>query len=176
MGENRTPHLADLPDRVREQSEEVKATVRQWWSDVQTDPSLLWRTTIIRVLFWVILGICAFVVVRGLSRSLLPTAERASPEEAAPLATLYVACVNPSCLEAYTTQQPMDFSAWPLVCRKCAQQTVYRAKPCRKCGRWYATAPGTEDRCPHCALPEPEEPEEARDTRPAHPDDAEDPW
>ncbi|MBU0617795.1 MAG: hypothetical protein KKI02_08770, partial [Planctomycetes bacterium] len=72
MGEHRTPPLADLPDRVREQSEEVKASFRQWWSDMQEDPSLLWRTTIVRVLFWVILGICAFLVVRGLSRSLLP--------------------------------------------------------------------------------------------------------
>lgn len=176
MGEHRTPPLADLPDRVREQSEEVKASFRQWWSDMQKDPSLLWRTAIVRVLFWVILGICAFLVVRGLSRSLLPAGGAANSEVPVPQATLYVACVNPDCLDSYTIQQPMDFSAWPLACRKCAQQTVYRAKPCRKCRRWYATAPGSPDRCPFCALPEPDELEESADTGPVDPDDAEDPW
>ena len=175
MGEDRTSPLADLPDRIREQSAEVKVSLHQWWSNVQEDPSLLWRTMIVRVLLWLVLGICAFLVVRGLSRSLLPAGPAASSEVPAPQATLYVACVNPVCLEACTTQQSMDFSAWPLTCRKCAQQTVYRAKPCRKCRQWYATAPGNPDRCPFCALPEPEEPEEPADTGPVHPDDDEAP-
>ncbi len=176
MGEKHTPQLADLPDRIREQSEEAKANLRQWCNDAREDPSMLWRSTVLRVLFWLILGICALLLVRGLSRSLLPSEETMNTEQAAPLATLYVACVNPACLESYATQQAMNFNAWPLTCRKCGQQTVYRAKLCPKCRHWYATAPGEPVRCPYCAPPETEETQKAPKTGPTDPDDAEDPW
>ncbi|MFQ5807967.1 MAG: hypothetical protein ACE5I3_16095 [Phycisphaerae bacterium] len=175
MGENRSPLLADLPHRIRAQTAELKANLRQWWADLRQDPSLLWRTTAIRISFWLTLGICALVAVRALSRSLLPHGE-ADAEQVTPLAILYVACTNTACYGSYTTRQPMDFDAWPLTCRECSQQTVHRAKLCAKCRNWYATAPGDLAGCPFCAAAEPEQPAETPQTRPVDRDDAEDPW
>jgi ribosomal protein L40E len=175
MRDNHTSGLAGLPDRIRERLAEVGARVHEWGRDVQEDPSLLWRTTLLRVSFWVILGVIALLVVRGVSRSLLPASALRSSSVPAPQATLYVACVNPSCLETYTTQQAMNFRAWPLTCRKCAQQTVYRAKLCRKCRHWYATAPGTPDQCPFCARADSAVAECPADAASGHPGEPDEP-
>jgi predicted RNA-binding Zn-ribbon protein involved in translation (DUF1610 family) len=70
----------------------------------------------------------------------------------------------------------MDFDAWPLTCPKCGKQTVYRAKLCPKCHRWYAIAPGQPRQCPFCAAEEPAEPQETSTSKPANRDDAEDGW
>jgi hypothetical protein len=97
--------------------------------------------------------------------------------ERTPWATLYVACTNPACRATYSTQKALDFDEWPLTCERCGQATVYRASRCPKCKAWFATAPGEQPACPHCAARRLRE--EAIDTevrpRPTG-DDAEDPW
>lgn len=175
MGDKRAPLLANLPHRVRAQTTDFKANLRQWRADLRENPRLLWRTAAVRICFWLILGLCAFLLVRAVTTSLFPTGQ-ARPEPPTPLATLYVACTNPDCYNSYTDRQPMSFDAWPLTCRKCGRQTVYRAKPCRICRRWYATPPGMPDECHFCVAREPEEPPEPPQPGPIDLDDREDGW
>ncbi|MBN2446821.1 MAG: hypothetical protein JXO22_08850, partial [Phycisphaerae bacterium] len=101
---------------------------------------------------------------------------RTNSEPPTAMATIHVACTNPDCLADYVTQVPMDFKAWPMKCRQCGQQTVYRAALCHKCRQWYAVRPGQPRECPHCARP-PEPAAAPADTKPEeHTDDDEDGW
>jgi hypothetical protein len=178
MSDNRLGPWADLPRRVRERAAALRTDLWQWGADVRTDPSLIWRTTPIRVLFWLAVGVCIILAVRGLAKGIMPAAASgpAAEREATKLATLYVACTNPDCLESYITKRPMDFKDWPLICEFCGHPTVYRAKLCPLCHRWYANAPGAPDRCPFCAADEPEEAAAPVEPGPTDPDDAEDGW
>lgn len=175
MNDNRSRLLSDLPHRLRERVADLQSDLRRWRADLREDPSLLWRTTAVRVLLWLTVGVCALVGVWYLTTGLLPAGERGEPEQATHLATLYVACTNPFCYTSYITRQPMDFDGWPLACRECGQRTVYRAKLCPTCHRWYATVPGAPNQCPFCAVPQTDEPERP-EPLPSDPDDAEDPW
>jgi len=169
--------LSDLPHRLREHREQLLADLRRWGAEVREDPTLLWRTAAVRVGLWVVLGVVVLLTARALTRSLVSLAREGQGEQAAPVAILRVACASTSCRHTYTSHQPMDFAAWPMVCPRCGQATVYRAKLCPKCHRWYGTVPGAPKVCPLCSAPEaPGQPDEQPAPAPENPDDAEDPW
>jgi hypothetical protein len=176
MNADRPPLLANLPHRLRERAAKLRGNLRQWSADVREDPGLLWRTPAIRVAFWLGVGLVAFFAARFAANAILPADADAEFKQPTQLATLYVACINPECRESYTTRQPMNFSAWPLTCRKCGRATVYRATLCPTCHHWFATVPGREHNCPFCRTPEPDEPESMPPANPIDPDDAEDGW
>ncbi len=125
---------------------------RQWREDLKEDPSLFWRTALVRIAIWIILGIAILVGGQLLINSMRPSdAARGERASATALATLYVACTHAECLAAFTSKQPMSFREWPLACEKCKRQSAYRAQICAACREWYATAPDQPLECPRCA-------------------------
>ena len=155
----------------------VARGVARWCADLREDPGRLWRGPVPRLLGLVLLGLAAVLGLHWLIGGLAGRTLALPSEQVAPRATLYVACTNAGCWAAYTTQQPMDFKAWPMKCEKCGALTVYRATLCPTCRQWYAVAPGQPPACPHCAAktavpdskPASIDPQKSRD-------DAEDPW
>ena len=178
MSHHRLPSLPDLPHRVRESLADWPTRFRQWRDDLRKDPSLLWRTTAVRILLWLALGTALLVGLRSGINALTPGVRGVHVEEPTPYATLYVACTNPACRHQFVSKQPMDFDDWPLTCPKCGQPTVYRAQLCPVCRQWFATAPGQPAECPFCAERQKatDEPERIGPELPTNPDDAEDPW
>lgn len=173
----RLPSFADLPNRVREGLAGLPARWREWREGFRADPAILWRTPVLRVAALVALLLAAGLTLRWAIGLLAPGGRGQVFEQPTPWATLYVACTHPDCRAAYTTQQPMDFKAWPLKCERCGRPTVYRATRCPACRQWFASVPGAPATCPRCAektaAPQPAE----LPRRPsATGDDSEDPW
>ena len=176
MDPDHRPSLANLPHKLRQNIAEWPVKLRQWRSELREDPTLFWRTPLVRVGLWVSLGIVAIVVASWLTSALTP---RGGGEfrEPTPMATLYVACTNPDCRATNTVELPMDFGDWPLKCDKCGQESVYRAHLCPTCKHWFATAPGEPPECPFCAAKRAAaQPVEPAPTGPVNADDEEDPW
>lgn len=178
MSEDRLPSLANLPHRIRAGLANWPAGYRQWREDLRQDPALLWQTPAVRIVLWIVLGI---ILVSGLYWAIAtftPSGTDSLFVEPTPLATLYVACTNPDCRAHYNTKQPMDFDSWPLKCEQCGSESVYRAKLCSVCRRWFATAPGQPTGCPFCATRHKAEqtPETIDSDKPTNIDDEEDPW
>ena len=81
---------------------------------------------------------------------------------------VWVKCSNTDCEAAYqidkkgyfdsieelVRQNPMAMETPPLVCEKCAQESIYRAEKCEKCGIFFfrgASGRGElSDKCPEC--------------------------
>jgi hypothetical protein len=174
---NRRLSFAALPHRVRERLAEWPERWRAWRAELRADPGRLWRGPVPRLVGLIALGVVAVLGINWLISGLAARTLSLPSEQAAPRATLFVACTNAGCRAEYTTQQPLDFKAWPLKCEKCGNPTVYRATQCPSCRHWYASAPGQPPGCPHCTAkaaaaaskPSPTGPQKSRD-------DAEDPW
>ncbi|MFO0840448.1 MAG: hypothetical protein U1D55_18220 [Phycisphaerae bacterium] len=166
--------FSDLPHQVRESTSDWRERLRAWRAEVREDPTLLWRTPLIRAGGWAILGLVSCVIV-GRAVSVL-SAEFREDSGRARTATLYVACTNPACLYSTTIVQPINFSQWPIKCEKCGGLTVRRAGLCEKCRHWFALLPENPPGCPYCAA------QAARDKKPekpkkkTNPDDEEDGW
>jgi predicted RNA-binding Zn-ribbon protein involved in translation (DUF1610 family) len=80
----------------------------------------------------------------------------------------WVMCNNPKCKEAYELDKkdyytqlderlranPMSMQTPALTCRKCGENSVYRAFKCPKCGHmfFYGKASDFDDRCPECGF------------------------
>ena len=175
MSQERHPQLGDLPDQIREQSAEVRRSFSEWWKAVQADPALLWSNTAVRIVLWIVFGLCAMLIVYIVTHAFAPAPATSEAPKPPPTATLYVACANPSCLKSYTVERPMDFKDWPIQCEKCAQRSVYRAILCPECRHWYAVAPGHKRICPFCK-PKDEPPKQEKKSGSGNPDDDEDPW
>ncbi len=135
--------VAELPRRLRELVSAMLLRLRAWMDAVRAEPALLWHTPMLRVAIIVLVGAGVLALINRLATGLTPGLDRSAFETPTRLATLYVACTNPDCRVSFTTHQPMNFKAWPLVCPHCGQKSVYRATLCPNCGRWYASAPGT---------------------------------
>lgn len=152
---------------------------RQWREDLKEDPSLIWRTPLVRIAIWIILGIAILVGGQLLISSLRPAGSvRGERAAATALATLYVACAHADCLAAFTSRQPMSFREWPLACEKCKRQSVYRAQICPTCREWYATAPDQPPKCLRCeaAAGAQAEKERPKPKKKGNKDDDEDDW
>ncbi len=178
MTGQRRPSLSDLPHRIREGLATWPDRLRDWWHEVGREPAMLWRTTGVRVLLWILLGAVLILGARWLTAALTPGAAGLRDGQATPYAILYVACTAEECRAHFTSRQAMDFDAWPLKCPRCGADTVYRATVCDRCRQWYATAPGQPRGCPLCAKMGSEAPVDPQQTERAddHPDDLEDPW
>lgn len=175
MSTHRSPNLADLPHRVRDQVETFAGNWKQWRSDVREDPSLLWRSAVIRIPAWIIIGLALYFGLRGLLGGIFsgPT----DVGDSTPLATLYVVCTNPDCAHHFQTRRPIDFADWPIACPVCNQMTVQRARLCPKCRHWVAIAPGDgSGSCPHCAAVNPVLDQSPAESGAIDPDDIEDGW
>ncbi len=175
MNDRRTI-LADLPHLVREFFVELPAAWRRWREELSNDPMLFFRTPLIRIGLWILLGALLFIGLRTAIAFFAPPAAGRDFAEPTPTATLYVACTNPQCLHAHTVQQAMDFKAWPLACPRCGVASVYRASICDRCRNWYAIVPGKPDVCPTCAAREAKAAPVAEKFGPTNPDDEEDDW
>lgn len=175
MSRRKLPPLAELPHRVRDRLGALPDDLRHLREGFQSDPTILWSSPLARLVFLIIGGIVAGSLLVGLVRMMTPPA---SPTfgEATPYATLYVACTNRDCRAHYSTQTAMDFDDWPLTCEQCGQETVYRARQCSECRRWFATSPDQPNACPFCAAKKATPPDPAEERKPAAGDDAEDPW
>ena len=150
---------------------------RQWREDLKEDPTLFWRTPVVRIALCVAAGLVLLIGLRSLIGFLAPDGSDPNFIEATPMATLYVACTQPQCLTHYTTQQQMDFSHWPLTCDKCGGESVYRATLCQRCRSWFATAPNMPEVCPLCAGRDAAKAPVVTDRKKsANPDDDEDDW
>jgi DNA-directed RNA polymerase subunit RPC12/RpoP len=168
------PTAAEVPHRVREHVADWPRACRQWWLDFKTDPLLLWRTPLVRISLWCLLGI-AVLLLAHFGGNWVSTADPAAFTEPTQTAILYVACTSSTCGHAFRSEQALDFNDWPLTCPQCAGATAYRAELCGRCRRWFATPPGADTACPHCRQKTtPKVAEEA--AAPPNPDDAEDPW
>ena len=177
MNDKHSSFLAGLPHRVREFLEDWPARRRHWRQTLRDDPSLLWRHPAVRIGGLVVAGVCVLLLIHWAITAFTPRGSASLFAKPTPWATLYVACTNPSCRAWYTTQQPMDFKAWPLTCEKCGQTTVYRAEHCKVCRKWYAVPPGAPATCPLCAEKKAAKQRAAPASKPTgNPDDAEDPW
>ncbi|MBA7661766.1 hypothetical protein ES703_69786 [subsurface metagenome] len=104
-----------------------------------------------------------------------PGSPRSSGIDSIPLEeTIWVKCTNPDCKAAYQMGKrayfkyieehadPMSPSAPALVCKKCGEQSVFRAEKCMNpdCGQVFlrGTVPNDfPDRCPKCSRSETEE-------------------
>ncbi|GEM_PF-900302 len=169
--------IAGLILAVRQWLAGLPARWIAWREGLRQDPSLLWRTPLVRLAglllggIVLVLGVNWFIGVLTLGGSSLKV------EEPTPWATLHVACANPACRAVSKTRQPMDFKAWPLKCEKCGQMSVYRAARCPVCRHWYVNPPDGQGGCPFCR-----ERKATTQSRPADrktksvPEDAEDPW
>jgi predicted RNA-binding Zn-ribbon protein involved in translation (DUF1610 family) len=173
---HRSP-LADLPHRVRDEWQALPGRWRAWRADFDEDPTLIWRTPVVRIIGIVILGIGLLLLGQWLITGLSPTSGGAFAE-ATPTATLYVACTNTQCRHHFTITTPMDFDEWPVTCPECGEKTAYRASRCPDCGQWFAVVPGAAKACPHCAAREAarEADTVVPDAGPASSHDDEDPW
>ncbi len=177
MSEDPRPSLADLPHRVRQRWSALPADWRLWREGFRRDPATIWRSPVIRIAGLILLGVVLIVGVDWLIGSLSPGPAGQAWGEATPWATLYVACVNPTCRASTTTHQAMDFDAWPLTCPTCGGQTVYRATRCSERRHWFAVEPGQPETCPFCAEQKAAQvPDEPVRQEPTFTDDDEDPW
>ncbi|MBI5863502.1 MAG: hypothetical protein HZB38_03115 [Planctomycetes bacterium] len=169
-------NLGEYLARFREARANWRADFRQWRADVRENPALIFRSLGVRLLLWAALGIVMFYVVSRVFINLAPSATEGRLARTR-LATLYVACTNPDCLHGATTEQTLDFKAWPLTCEQCGKQTAYRATLCPKCRNWFAAAPGGPSDCPLCKRKSTTQPtsKPAR-KRSDDPDDREDGW
>ncbi|MEP0847847.1 MAG: hypothetical protein HRF50_13630 [Phycisphaerae bacterium] len=174
MSSQSQPPLSELPHQVREKVENLGGSFKDWKAEVHEDPSKLFRSMPIRIALWVVLGAAALFAVQFAIGLLAPPA--ASEADLKRSATLYVACTMPKCLETYTVQTDLDFNAWPMSCRRCEQLSVYRAKLCRSCSRWYAVPPGRPDACPRCAAASKPADDKPATSQSTDPDDREDGW
>lgn len=170
--------LSDLPHLIREYLEALPLRVRAWRDRVRQDPSALWRSPAVRIALWIILGVLTYFAVATLIRMLTPGPARGDTHEVAtPTALLRVACTRTSCLHAATIERPRSFRDWPVRCDACGSEAMYRARACPECRRWFATAPGAPDACPHCAARKQAVPvRPASEAAPTSSDDEEDGW
>ena len=174
MSQSRFAALAALPHRARELLLALPTHCRNARDALRDNPAALWEHPAARIALWIILGALLLGGTGWLVRSLTPPALDDAARRA-PTAILHVACTAPECRHYFTTQQPLNFSAWPMTCPKCQQPTAYRATLCPKCRQWFAPAPGPPAACPHCVARAAPPPRPERE-RPTDPDDAEDGW
>jgi hypothetical protein len=192
------PSLAELTHRLREGFAARRAAWREWRSTVRQEPGRLWHSPLTKIGLLLVLALTAVLALQWLGGALIPGGLSWSyAQEGTREATLFVACTNPACRASYTTHQPRDFRDWPLRCKKCGEETVYRATRCPTCRQWYAMSPGSHPSslisdpsslisgggsaaslCPFCAAKQAEQKpvEAAPPQAPQHTDDAEDPW
>ncbi|TWT44886.1 hypothetical protein RAS1_13050 [Phycisphaerae bacterium RAS1] len=173
---DRDRKLVDLPNTLRQQLAEVPETYRAWRAEIAREPTAIFHSPLFRIAVWIIVGAAVLLTARWLIGGLSIPGGGKAWEKATPWATLYVACIEPACRYAYSTQQAMDFTGWPLPCEKCAKKTVYRARLCGACRHWYATAPGAADACPHCAAAALKSAPTSQPRKKPTGDDEEDPW
>jgi hypothetical protein len=175
MSDRRTPDLAELPHRIRDWWRSLPQHWNEWREGLREDPTLFWRTPLIKISFICIGTVLFFVAVDALIAGLAPPSTGSGTTEATPTATLYVICTNSDCRHRFSVTKPMDFDAWPITCTKCGQNTVYRATRCTVCGHWRAKDHGN---CPFCTGQATPTPAEKPDPDPRRPrtDDDEDPW
>jgi hypothetical protein len=175
MPERRTSDfLAKLPTRFRDWRDTAFLDYRQWRADLSKDWTLIYRNPVGAggfVMIGVVLGV---ILLRALF-SMIPAGPFTGRGEAEPqYAILHVACFDSACLTAYDVRKPLDFRGWPLECEQCKKKSVYRARLCRDCKRWYAVTPDHID-CPHCAVQRhPPSREPSVPSRPIDPDDLDD--
>ena len=176
MSSSDRPSLVDLPHRIRDRLAALPEDWRAWRAATKEDPREFWRPLAVRVVAILIIGTVGVLALGWAIDAFIPRLEGAD-QQAAPTATLYVACSDPNCGAAFTITRGLDFKDWPVTCPKCGQQTGYRATRCPVCRQWYSHAPGTPDACPQCArkaaaaqqnLPQRPQPSQGAD--------AEDPW
>lgn len=177
MPQRRLPDLADIPNRARESLAQARADWRAWRIDFRRDPGAFVHSPLFRIGIYVVLGVLALLAIRWLAGSLAPRDAAGDRPRGNAAAEIRVACTNPECLFSETVQVDPHFKAWPMTCKKCGQQTVYRAQRCRRCQQWFATAPGAAADCPHCNAQERLRRQKVKPaSRPSNPDDAEDGW
>ncbi len=177
MPDDRPSRLAAIPHFLREQLEALPERWQNFRFTLRDNPEAILQSQYLRIGLLVGGGLITIGLLQALVVGLTPGGTDQAFVEATPTATLYVACTNPDCHAAYTITREMDFADWPLTCRDCGQQTVYRADRCKTCGKWFATPPGATPACPHCAKPDTPAPAETPTrTAPRSHDDLEDPW
>lgn len=178
MSNDLRTRLADIPHRLRDLFETLPARWNEWREAFRQDPAVLWAGPIPRIAGIIVAGTLCLILGNWLIQGLRPAGPAGTFAEPTPFATIHVACTNPDCLHHETRKVDIDFDDWPMTCDKCGRESVYRAKLCRKCRNWYATAPGASERCPHCQRGTAEEsaPTPHRARQPANPDDLDDPW
>lgn len=177
MSMPRLPSPADLPHRLRERLTDLNSQYRQWREQLRADPSLLWRTPLVRATLLLAAGLVLVLAVRWIATGLTPKHEHGERSASRPKAILHVACISPKCRRSYSKELPLKFRAWPLACTDCGQPSVYRAQRCPTCGTWFAEPPGAPAGCHVCATRTASQPApKTSDSRPPDPDDAEDHW
>lgn len=175
MSKSSFPSPAELPHQVRAAAFGLRGRLRAWGAEVKEDPTLLWRTPLIRISFYLLLGIGLFLGVRWGTGALVAAGAAKPPPP--PTAMLYVVCTNPECLHSFAVTVARDFKEWPMKCGACGQLAVFRGTVCKVCRNWYAVAPGGPDGCPHCRKKtNAAKPASKPKSKPATGDDAEDGW
>jgi len=174
MSDERPSRLADLPHVMRQRMTTLPDDAREWRQRLSEDPMAILHSPLVRVVLAVAALLLIVLGVSWLVGGLAP-GNAGRFEEATPTATVHVACADPACGATYSTQVSLEFADWPLVCEKCGQPTVCRAKRCPTCGGWVANPPGQTVKCPHCTRKAKPKPTEAP-AKPKLGDDEEDPW
>ncbi len=102
---------AELPHILREHWTGAGGDFRTWRADVRKDASLLRRTTAIRTVLWIVLGVAAPQSLIAGIRTFFPSGSDAQIEQLTPGATLPMARITPVSQATYTTKTVMDFAA-----------------------------------------------------------------
>lgn len=158
---------------VHENARDIRDAVRE-------DPAAVANSPVVKIGIWIVIALTGLIAVQWFLAAVTPKPANFGNDQPTPYSTLYVACTNLDCLAAYTSQQKMTFTGWPLKCDKCGQKSIYRARRCGTCREWFAKASGppTESSpCPLCARKRAAEVKTVEEKKKANnPDDEEDGW
>lgn len=173
MSQRRIPTPGEVPHLLREQLGEFQEASKNLAHEVKNDPQRFLDNPITRVSGLILAGIFGLVLISWGVKAITPPPPAGIEDD--PTAAIHVACTEPNCRAHWVAKLPMDFTEWPLKCRKCGAKSVYRAKRCPETKRWYAVAPGQPDVSP---FKKPDKPVETTDHQPKRKkgDDAEDGW
>lgn len=171
------PSASKLPHLIREKVGELGESVQTWKADLRENPAQFLASPLVRIPFWIVVGIVLLLLGRAAISAWTPTQAGRNFEQATTTATVYVACTNPSCLHSFQAQVPMDWKKDPLTCSKCGQKSAVRATLCSKCRQWYAVPADRAAGCPLCAARAAAAASKPTKKKTAeHSDDAEDGW
>lgn len=171
---NPLPPSSKLPHLVREGANQAGATLNQWKAELRENPAQFLSSPLVRYPVYLLIAVALFFAVRFAIHAWTPAAAGRNFEQPTQTATLYAACSDAGCREAFKAAVPMNWNGEPLTCPRCKRQTGARAKLCDRCRGWYV--PGGTAGCPLCAERERAASRPARERPQRSGDDAEDGW
>ncbi|MFQ5461623.1 MAG: hypothetical protein ACE5E5_03250 [Phycisphaerae bacterium] len=153
MAQERPNRLAQWLVLFREQVPVVKERLEDWVLACKAEPYLIWETPAVRYATLGVGGLLVVWLISGVAGAIappIPDSARAQAETA----DFHVLCDRPDCGHHFVVNRKFRFSAFPVTCPKCNNESGRRALRCNShecCGRWILPEGPPEDRrCPLC--------------------------